>query len=102
MQLLQHQFAEAEVKVMLAQDPEREKVQSEKMAIEHSLNIASAELFLALEARQAQTAQIADRARGSLGGQAASSSSGPQEVRSGPVSFGPPIIEEVADLGETF
>ena len=101
LEVLKNQLIDVEAKLNTAQGEALSAVQSERIEIQNAIQLVSAELFVVLEARQRQTVQIADQARG-FPDQPSSSSGSQLPGRVGPISYSPPIIEEVADLSETF
>ena len=101
LELLKNQLADVVSRVNACSGQALDVAQTEQISIERSITEVSAELFLRLDLRQKQMEQIADIARAK--GQQQSSFSGHRLTgHTGPISYGPPIIEEVTDLGETF
>ena len=99
LELLKNQLTDVAARVNACSGQAQVAAQPEQSSLERSMCEVYAELFLLLDLRQ--TGQIADIARAKS--QQQSSSSGHRLTgHTGPISYGPPIIEEVTDLGETF
>jgi hypothetical protein len=92
---LHDQLGDSEQVLTAAQGLELTEAQDRVAEVQQSICLAQAELFVALDDRQRQTVQLGEMAI------AGSGLAGPRP-RSEPSSYGPPIIEEVTGLEETF
>ena len=101
LELLRNQLTDVMAKLGTCSGRELEAAETERISLDRTINEVSAELFILLDNRQKSAGQIADIARSRQ--QQQSSSSGQRLTgHTGPVSYGPPSIEEINDLGDTY